>query len=91
MRGGQLVSFHDAFTVPHAGAGVEIHGTTGSLLGRDVMSAEPIGEVLLRRQNSTVRVDSPERWPPYENVIRRFDAGVRGEGRPLATAEDGIA
>jgi 1,5-anhydro-D-fructose reductase (1,5-anhydro-D-mannitol-forming) len=91
MRGGQLVSFHDAFTVPHAGTGVEIHGTTGSLLGRDVLSAEPTGEVLLRRIDTSERVDIPVRWPLYENVIRHFDAAIRNEGRPLATVEDGIA
>jgi 1,5-anhydro-D-fructose reductase (1,5-anhydro-D-mannitol-forming) len=91
MQGGQLVSFHDAFTVPHAGTGVEIHGTTGSLLGRDVMSAEPVGEVLLRRKNTIEAVDIPARWPLYENVIRHFHTAVRGNGRPLATAKDGIA
>jgi 1,5-anhydro-D-fructose reductase (1,5-anhydro-D-mannitol-forming) len=91
MQGGQLVSFHDAFTVAHAGTGVEIHGTTGSLFGRDVMSAEPVGEILLRRKNTIEAVDVAERSPLYENVIRRFDAAVRGEGRPLATGEDGIA
>jgi 1,5-anhydro-D-fructose reductase (1,5-anhydro-D-mannitol-forming) len=91
MWGGQLVSFHDAFTVPHAGTGVELHGTTGSLFGRDVMNAEPLGEVVLRRTNTTEQVDVPERWPLYENVIRHFDAAVRRDGRPLATAEDGIA
>jgi 1,5-anhydro-D-fructose reductase (1,5-anhydro-D-mannitol-forming) len=91
MRGGQLVSFHDAFTVPHAGTGIELHGTTGSLFGRDVMSPEPIGEVLLRRQDTTEPVEIPARWPLYENVIRRFCAAVRGEGEPLASGEDGIA
>jgi 1,5-anhydro-D-fructose reductase (1,5-anhydro-D-mannitol-forming) len=91
MRRGQLVSFHDAFTVPHAGTGVELHGTTGSLFGRDVMDAEPVGEVFLRRANTTEPVDVPERWPLYENVIRRFDAAVRGAGEPLASGDDGIA
>jgi 1,5-anhydro-D-fructose reductase (1,5-anhydro-D-mannitol-forming) len=91
MRGGQLVSFHDAFTVPHAGTGVELHGTTGSLVGRDVMSPEPVGDVFLRRLNMTEPVDITERWPLYENTIRRFDAAVRGHGEPLASGDDGIA
>jgi 1,5-anhydro-D-fructose reductase (1,5-anhydro-D-mannitol-forming) len=91
MRGGQLALFHDAFTIPHAGTGVEVHGTSGSLFGRDVMNAEPIGDVVLRRDNKIRQVDIPERWPLYENVIRHFDAAVRGDGSLLATAEDGIA
>jgi 1,5-anhydro-D-fructose reductase (1,5-anhydro-D-mannitol-forming) len=91
MRGGQLVSFHDAFTVPHAGTGVEVHGTTGSLIARDVMGPEPVGDVFLRRLDKVEPVDIPERWPLYENAIRRFGAAVRGEGVPLASGEDGIA
>lgn len=91
MRGGQLVSFHDAFTLPHAGTGVELHGTSGSLFGRDVVSAEPVGEVWLRRGDTTELIEVPERWPLYENVVRRFGAAVRGDGVLLATADDGIA
>jgi 1,5-anhydro-D-fructose reductase (1,5-anhydro-D-mannitol-forming) len=91
MRGGQLVSFHDAFTVPHAGTGVEVHGTTGSLIGREVMGPEPVGEVFLRRLNTIEPVEIPERWPLYENAIRRFGAAVRGEGAPVASGADGIA
>jgi 1,5-anhydro-D-fructose reductase (1,5-anhydro-D-mannitol-forming) len=91
MRGGQLVSFHDSFVVPHAGNGVEVHGTTGSLFARDVMGPEPSGEVFLRRGSEIEPIEIPERWPLYENVVRRFDAAVRGEGRPVASGEDGIA
>ena len=91
MRGGQLVSFHDAFTVAHAGSGVEVHGTTGSLIGRDVMSADPVGEVLLRRSNTTTPVAVGERWPLYEHAIECFVRAVRGEGEPLATGQDGLA
>jgi 1,5-anhydro-D-fructose reductase (1,5-anhydro-D-mannitol-forming) len=91
MRGGQLVSFHDSFVVPHAGNGVEVHGTEGSLFARDVMGPEPIGDVFLRRGAEIAPVEIPERWPLYENVIRRFDAAVAGEGDPVASGEDGIA
>jgi 1,5-anhydro-D-fructose reductase (1,5-anhydro-D-mannitol-forming) len=91
MRGGQLVSFHDAFTLPHAGTGVELHGTAGSLFGRGVVSAEPIGEVWLRRGQTDEPIDVPQRWPLYDNVVRHFNAAVKGGGKPLATADDGIA
>ena len=91
MRGGQLVSFHDAFTVPHAGTGLELHGTEGSLIGREVMTPDPIGQVFLRRLDEIEEVEIAERGPIYERVVRQFDAAVRGEGRPLATGEDGAA
>ena len=90
MRGGQLVSFHDAFTVPHAGTGVELHGSTGSLLGREVLLPDPIDEVLLRRGDEIEQIEIGERRPIYERVVESFNAAVRGEGRPLASGEDGI-
>ncbi|MBS1887308.1 MAG: Gfo/Idh/MocA family oxidoreductase [Actinobacteria bacterium] len=91
LRGGQLVSFHDAFTVPHAGTGVEVHGSEGSLIGRDLLMPDPVGEVLLRRGDELEEVAIADRRPIYEEVVRRFDAAVRGAGEPLASGADGIA
>ena len=90
MDGGQLVSIHDAFTVPHAGTGLELHGSTGSLIGREVMMPDPVGEVLLRREDELEPVDVGERYPIYERVVERFDAAVRGDGEPVASGEDGV-
>lgn len=45
---GVLAPLHDAFSVPHAGIGIEIHGSIGALIGRHVMTQRPVGEVLLR-------------------------------------------
>jgi 1,5-anhydro-D-fructose reductase (1,5-anhydro-D-mannitol-forming) len=91
MRAGQLVSFHDAFTVPHAGTGVEVHGSEGSLIGRDLLMPEPVGQVFLRRGDTTEEIVIEERGPIYVEVVRRFDAAVRGEGTPLADGDDGFA
>ena len=89
--GGQLVSFHDAFTVPHASTGVELFGTEGALSGRDVIDAEPVGRVFLRRGDEAREIEIAERNPIYVEAVRRFDAAVRGEGTPLAGGDDGIA
>jgi 1,5-anhydro-D-fructose reductase (1,5-anhydro-D-mannitol-forming) len=84
-----LVQLHDAFTVKHAGTGVEIHGTEGSIVGRDVMTQRPIGQVFVRDAGG-------EREIPvaHENLYARslaaFNGAVRGEGRPSATGEDGV-
>jgi 1,5-anhydro-D-fructose reductase (1,5-anhydro-D-mannitol-forming) len=91
MQGGALVSFHDAFTVPHAGEGIELHGTAGSLIGRGVLGPEPVGEVLLQRGDAIEQIDVGERWPIYEYAVRCFNAAVHSEGRPLASGDDGIA
>ena len=86
-----MISFHDAFTIAHAGTGIELHGTTGSVIGRDLLMPDPVGEVVLRREDDLEAVSVPERWPLYENAIARFDMAVRGEGSPLASGRDGIA
>ena len=91
MRGGQLVSFHDAFTVPDASTGVELYGTEGALIGRDVIDGEPVGQVFLRRGDDAREIEIAERKPIYVEAVRRFDAAVRGEGAPLASGDDGIA
>jgi 1,5-anhydro-D-fructose reductase (1,5-anhydro-D-mannitol-forming) len=93
MRSGRgpLVCFHDSFVVPHAGNGVEIHGTTGSLLARDVLSADPIGDVWLRRADDVTPVTIERRWPLYEHAVNRFLGAIRGDGDVLTSGQDGAA
>ena len=90
MRSGVVVSFHDAFTIGSAPTGLEIHGTEGSLFGREVLRQDPVGEVVLRRGNDETVVDVGERGNLYVHGIRRFTEAVRGNGRPYVTGEDGL-
>ena len=86
-----LVQLHDAFTVAYASTGIEIHGSAGSVIGRDVMTQRPAGEVI-------VRDAAGERTVPiahhnlYEHALARFNAAVqsRGAQQPAATGEDGV-
>jgi 1,5-anhydro-D-fructose reductase (1,5-anhydro-D-mannitol-forming) len=91
MRGGQLVSLHDAFTVPYAGTGIEIHGEKGSLIGRDVLDAEPVGTVLLRDADGERAVDVPSIPSLYARAVERFVTAVRTGSPPLASGADGLA
>ena len=84
-----IAQFHDAFTSPHAHTGFEVHGTEGSLYGRDVMTQRPVGTVTLRHG------DSEEGIPVahenlYERSVRCFNAAIRGEGEPAASGVDGV-
>jgi len=88
---GPLVCFHDDFMVPHAGTGVEVHGSGGSLIARDVLLADPGGEVWLKRLGELTAISIDPVWPLYENVVNRFMAAVRGEGEPLTSGADGVA
>jgi 1,5-anhydro-D-fructose reductase (1,5-anhydro-D-mannitol-forming) len=87
--GGVIAQFHDAFTAPHAFTGIEVHGTDGSLYGRDVMTQRPVGKIAIRREGREVEIPVAHE-NLYERSVRCFNAAIRGEGEPAATGEDGI-
>src|SRR5215212_9527739 len=86
---GTIAQFHDAFTAPHAYTGFEVHGTEGSLYGRDVMTQQPVGTVTVRREGREEDV-SVDHENLYERSVRCFNAAIRGEGEPAATGADGV-
>ncbi|MEO6972318.1 MAG: Gfo/Idh/MocA family oxidoreductase [Rhodoferax sp.] len=86
---GVLAQLHDAFNVAHAGTGIEIHGSAGSIIGRDVMTQQPVGEVFLRTAQGE-RVVPLEHHNLYAHSLALFNAAVRGDGSPSATGEDGL-
>jgi len=90
FRGGTLAQFHDAFTIKHTLTGFEVHGTEGSILGRNVMTQEPKGELILRRGQTEERVYLGLHEDLYARSVRNFTAAMLGEGEPSATGEDGI-
>lgn len=86
---GMLVQLHDAFTVKYAGTGIEYHGDAGSLTGRDVMTQQPVGDVLLRNAGGDKHIPvSHENL--YVRGVASFCAALRGDGVPAATALDGV-
>jgi 1,5-anhydro-D-fructose reductase (1,5-anhydro-D-mannitol-forming) len=89
FRNGVIAQFHDAFTAPHASTGFEVHGTDGSLYGRDVMTQRPMGTVSMRREGREERVPV-DHENLYERSVRCFNAAIRGEGEPAATGADGV-
>ena len=86
---GTMAQLHDAFTVKFAGTGLEIHGSEGSILGRDVMTQRPIGRVVLRNAQGETDV-ALDHENLYARALRAFVGAVRGEGTPSATGEDGV-
>jgi 1,5-anhydro-D-fructose reductase (1,5-anhydro-D-mannitol-forming) len=86
---GVLAQLHDAFDVPHAGTGIEIHGSAGSLFGRDAMTQRPVGEIRLRDARGE-RAVAVEHEDLYVRSVAAFAAAVRGEGQPAASGEDGV-
>ena len=86
---GVIAQFHDSFTAPHAYTGFEVHGTDGSLYGRDVMTQQPTGTVTIRRGRSEEGIPV-EHENLYERSVRCFNAAIRGEGDPAASGIDGV-
>lgn len=86
---GLVAQIHDAFTVKHAGTGIEYHGEAGSIIGRNVMTQEPVGEVILRNAEGEKSI-VVEHESLYARGIAAFCSAMQGKGKPAATAEDGV-
>ncbi len=86
---GVLAQLHDAFTVKHAGTGLEVHGTEGSIVARGVMTQRPAGEIVLRNASGETAVPV-EHENLYARALRAFNAAVAGQGQPSASGEDGV-
>ena len=89
FKGGLLAQFHDAFTVKFAGTGFEVHGTEGSLIGRNVMTQHMPGEVLHRHGGGEALL-ALDHENIYQRSVRAFMQAARGQGAPAATGEDGV-
>ena len=83
-----LVQTHDAFTVPFAGTGLEVHGTRGSIVARDVMTQDPVGQVLLRDADGEREVEVTDRRDLYVVTLQAFADAVSGNGSAIV---DGVA
>lgn len=86
---GVLVQLHDAFTIKYAGTGLEIHGTEGSIVARDVLTQRPIGRIFVRDANGEKEIPV-DHENLYVRAVAQFTRAVQGQGAPAATAEDGI-
>lgn len=89
FRSGVIAQFHDAFTTKYAETGLEVHGTDGSLIGRNVMTQRAVGTVTLRNEEGESELPLDHR-NLYETALAAFHAAIEGNGRPSATGEDGV-
>lgn len=89
FENGVIAQFHDGFTTKFAETGLEVHGTDGSLIGRNVMSQRAAGTVTLRDANGEQELPLDHR-NLYETALAAFHAAIAGKGQPSATGEDGV-
>lgn len=89
FQNGVIAQFHDGFTTRFAETGLEVHGTDGSLIGRNVMTQRPIGTVTLHDETGEHSLPLDHR-NLYETALAAFHAAIAGNGQPSATGEDGV-
>lgn len=84
-----LAYIHVSFAVPHAGHGLEIHGSEGSIISSGTMTHGSEQIVVLRTAEGECSIPV-EASDYYLKGTTDFVAAMRGEGQPAASAEDGI-
>ncbi|MBB3457595.1 1,5-anhydro-D-fructose reductase (1,5-anhydro-D-mannitol-forming) [Rhizobium sp. BK313] len=89
FKSGLIAQFHDGFTTKYAETGFEVHGTDGSLIGRNVMTQQPVGHVFLRNRDGETELPL-HHHNLYETALAAFHAAIEGRGKPSATGEDGV-
>ncbi|MGF6605263.1 1,5-anhydro-D-fructose reductase (1,5-anhydro-D-mannitol-forming) [Paraburkholderia sp. WSM4175] len=85
---GVLAQIHDAFTVPYAPTGLEVHGTEGSLIARDVMTQRAVGEIELRSAAGFEIIEVVHQ-DLYVTAVAQFHRAVLLGEDPAATGGDG--
>lgn len=89
MPSGVMVQSHESFTHAYAGSGIEVHGTEGSVVARNVMTQNPVGEIELRTGDGVQTVSFSDH-NIYARSISLFVDAVNGKGRPSADGVDGV-
>jgi 1,5-anhydro-D-fructose reductase (1,5-anhydro-D-mannitol-forming) len=85
---GVLAQIHDAFTVPFAHTGLEVHGSEGSLFGREVMTQRPVGELTLRTARGEEWIKIAHR-DLYVTGVAEFHRAITANASPAASGRDG--
>ncbi|MBF9057602.1 Gfo/Idh/MocA family oxidoreductase [Rhodobacterales bacterium HKCCSP123] len=89
MPSGVMVQTHESFTHAHAPTGFEIHGTEGSIIARNVMTQDPVGQITLRTASGKEALTFSDH-NLYVRSVGLFVEAVRGQDRPSADGVDGV-
>ncbi len=89
MPSGAQIMAHESFTHAFAGTGIEAHGSDGSIIGRGIMTQQPVGTVELVTQSGREGVPYSAH-SLYSQSVKRFADAVSGTGTPAADGMDGL-
>ena len=91
FRRGVVATSTVSFCTPGAIGALEIMGSEGTILARDVVGDKPGGEVYLRRRGDDLeQIEIGPEVEHYTATVERFNQAVRGLGRPAVSGEDGL-
>jgi 1,5-anhydro-D-fructose reductase (1,5-anhydro-D-mannitol-forming) len=88
-RSGVTVQCHDSFLIGHNPTSVELYGTRGALLAHHWFHDQTESTLHWRRHDQIEQMDLPL-LDPFWHMIYQFNAAVRTNAAPLATAHDGL-
>ena len=89
MPSGAMDMAHESFTHAHAQTGLELHGTKGSIIARNVMTQRAVGQITLRTEAGEEEISFSDH-NLYVRALDHFHAAIKGQGRPSADGIDGI-
>lgn len=86
--GDVLAQIHVGWATPYARNGLEINGTTGSVIATGVLWADPIGQVTLVDRDGRHELSFERHENPYEATISAFARAVTGDAAPVVTGRE---
>jgi len=89
MPSGVMVQTHESFTHRYAPTGIEVYGTKGSIVARNVMTQQPIGEIVITDKDGSRPIGFSDH-NLYVRSMGLFAEALKGNGQPSATGIDGV-
>jgi len=89
MPSGAMVQTHESFTHSFAQTGLEVHGTKGSIIARNVMTQQPVGEIILQTAAGEEEISFSDH-NLYVRSMGLFADAMAGRGAPSADGVDGV-
>ena len=89
MPSGVMIQTHESFTHQFATTGIEVYGTEGAIVAKNVMTQNPVGEITLINKEGNHPIEFSDH-NLYNRSMSLFAQALKGTGQPSATGLDGI-
>ncbi|ACV80394.1 Gfo/Idh/MocA family protein [Nakamurella multipartita] len=83
-----LVQIHVGWATPHARNGLEVNGSTGSVVGTGVLWADPIGAVTVVDSDGRREIALEQHVDPYQETLSAFARAVTDGTPPVVSGRE---